>query len=464
MSSHDPTVRPEDSPEHRAQDHSRDTLRRGSYREVLRVGEILRKETVGGLLLVAAALVAIVWANSPFADSYFALRDLEVGYEPWHLKLSLGTWAADGLLAIFFFLVGLELKREFVAGDLREFRRSVVPVTAAVGGVVVPALIYAAFNAADPETSGGWAIPTATDIAFAVAVLAIIGSHLPAALRLFLLTLAVVDDLLAITIIAVFYSEDVSFSPLLLALVPYALYLFLAQKYRRFFGLRAPAAWLILLPIGIVVWVLVHEAGIHATVAGVLLGFAVPVIRSEASGGPGAGPGLAEIFEHRFRPLSAGFAVPVFAFFSAGVAVGGWDGLTSALSSPVTLGIVAGLVLGKPIGIVGATWLVTKLTRARLDPAFQWIDLVGVALLAGIGFTVSLLIAELSFAPGSLPGDQAKVAILSASVLAAALASVLLRARNRRYRMIEKLESVDEDHDGIPDVYEEDEARGRGRP
>ncbi|MCD1145493.1 Na+/H+ antiporter NhaA [Kocuria sp. LUK] len=460
MSSHDPTVRPEDAPEHRAQDGSRDTLRRGSYREVLRVGDILRKETVGGLLLVAAALVAIVWANSPFADSYFALRDLEVGYEPWHLRLSLGAWAADGLLAIFFFLVGLELKREFVAGDLREFRRSVVPITAAVGGVVVPALIYAALNAADPETSGGWAIPTATDIAFAVAVLAIIGSHLPAALRLFLLTLAVVDDLLAITIIAVFYSEDVSFSPLLLALVPYALYLFLAQKYRRFFGLKAPAAWLILLPIGIVVWVLVHEAGIHATVAGVLLGFAVPVLRSEAGGGPGAGPGLAEIFEHRFRPLSAGFAVPVFAFFSAGVAVGGWDGLTSALSSPVTLGIVAGLVLGKPIGIVGATWLVTKLTRARLDPAFQWIDLVGVALLAGIGFTVSLLIAELSFAPGSLPGDQAKVAILSASVLAAALASVLLRARNKRYRMIEKLESVDEDHDGVPDVYEEDEARG----
>ncbi len=462
MSSHDPTVRPEDQPENRPQDHSTDTLRRGSYREVLRVGEILRKETIGGLLLVVAALIAIVWANSPFADSYFALRDFEIGYEPWHLKLSLGKWAADGLLAIFFFLVGLELKREFVAGDLREFRKSVVPITAAVGGVVVPAAIYAAINFSNPDTVDGWAIPTATDIAFAVAVLAIIGSHLPAALRLFLLTLAVVDDLLAITIIAVFYSEDVSVQPLLLALIPFALYLFLAQKYRRFFGLKAPAAWLILLPLGIVVWALVHEAGIHATVAGVLLGFAVPVIRSQASGGPEAGPGLAEIFEHRFRPLSAGFAVPVFAFFSAGVAVGGWEGLTSALSAPVTLGIVAGLVLGKPIGIVGATWLITKVTHARLDPTFQWIDLVGVALLAGIGFTVSLLIAELSFAPGSLPGDQAKVAILSASVLAAAVASVLLRARNKRYRMIEKLESVDADHDGIPDVYEEDEAREQG--
>ncbi|MFI7482500.1 Na+/H+ antiporter NhaA [Kocuria sp. M1R5S2] len=456
MSSHDPTVRPED--------HSHDTLHRGSYREVLRVGEILRKETVGGILLVAAALIAIVWANSPFADSYFALRDFKVGYEPWHLDLSLGKWAADGLLAVFFFLVGLELKREFVAGDLRDFRKAMVPIAAAVGGVAVPALIYVAFNATHPDTSGGWAIPTATDIAFAVAVLAIIGSHLPPALRLFLLTLAVVDDLLAITIIAVFYSEDVSVQPLLLALIPFALYLFLAQKYRRFFGLHAPGAWYILLPLGIVVWALVHEAGIHATVAGVLLGFAVPVIRSQASGGPEAGPGLAEIFEHRFRPLSAGFAVPVFAFFSAGVAVGGWDGLAEAMTAPVTLGIVAGLVLGKPIGITGATWLITKVTRSRLDPDFQWIDLVGVSLLAGIGFTVSLLIAELSFAPGSDFGDHAKVAILTASVLAALLASVLLTARNRRYRMIEKLESVDADHDGIPDVYEQDEERERSGP
>ncbi|MEX5269575.1 Na+/H+ antiporter NhaA [Kocuria sabuli] len=456
MSSHDPTVRPED--------HRHDTLRRGSYREVLRIGEILRKETIGGLLLVAAALIAIIWANSPLADSYFALRDYEIGYEPWHLRLSLGKWAADGLLAIFFFLVGLELKREFVAGDLREFRKAMVPVAAAVGGVVVPALIYVAFNASDPETAGGWAIPTATDIAFAVAVLAIIGSHLPTALRLFLLTLAVVDDLLAITIIAVFYSEDVSAQPLLLALVPLAVFTFLAQRFPRFFGLHAWAAWVILLPLGLVVWALVHEAGIHATVAGVLLGFAVPVLRSQASGGPAAGHGLAEEFEHRFRPISAGFAVPVFAFFSAGVTVGGWAGLTSALSAPVTLGIVAGLVLGKPIGIVGATWLLTKVTHARLDPSFKWIDLVGVALLAGIGFTVSLLIAELSFTPGSLPGDHAKVAILTASVLAALLATLILRSRNRHYRDVEAEESVDADHDGIPDVYEEDEGPERVGP
>ncbi|HWK76973.1 Na+/H+ antiporter NhaA, partial [Microbacterium sp.] len=169
-----------------------------SAAESIRIGAILRKETVGGVLLVALAVVALVWANSPWAESYFAIRDLEVGYEPWHLRLSLGAWAADGLLAIFFFLVGLELKREFVSGDLRRFSTAVVPIVAAVGGVAVPAVIYLAVTAGSAEAASGWAIPTATDIAFAVAVLAVIGSHLPSALRIFLLTLAVVDDLIAI--------------------------------------------------------------------------------------------------------------------------------------------------------------------------------------------------------------------------------------------------------------------------
>ena len=452
MSSHDPTT---------PDDHSRDTLRRGSYREVLRVGEILRKETVGGILLVVAALVAIIWANSPAADSYFALRDYEIGYEPWHLRLSLSTWAADGLLAVFFFLVGLELKREFVAGDLRQFSKALVPVAAAVGGVIVPALIYVAFNLASPETVSGWAIPTATDIAFALAVLAIIGSHLPPALRLFLLTLAVVDDLLAITIIAVFYTDDVAFLPLLLALIPLAVFAFLTHRFSRFFDLHAWAFWVVLMPLALVVWVLVHEAGVHATVAGVLLGFAVPVMRSQASGGPEAGPGLAEEFEHRFRPISAGFAVPVFAFFSAGVAVGGFEGFTTALVAPVTLGIVVGLIVGKPIGIVGATWLTTKLTGRHLDPSFRWIDLAGVSLLAGIGFTVSLLIAELSFEAGSVDTDYAKVAVLTASVGAALLAAAVLVTRNRHYREVEEQEAVDADQDGIPDVYEPDQVDDR---
>jgi NhaA family Na+:H+ antiporter len=428
---------------------------RGSYPEALRIGEILRKETVGGALLVAAAIVALIWANSPASGSYFALRDFKMGYEPWHLELSLGAWAADGLLAIFFFLVGLELKREFVAGDLRQLNKSIVPVAAAAGGVLVPAVIYALINLGSPETLRGWAIPTATDIAFAVAVLAIIGSHLPSALRIFLLTLAVVDDLIAISIIAFFYSSELHMMPLLLALLPLALYTFLAQKYRHFFGRKTAAAWLILLPLGIVTWALVHASGIHATVAGVLLGFAVPVIRSQAGGGPEAGPGLAEIFEHRFRPISAGVAVPVFAFFSAGVAVGGLKGLGAALTDPVALGIIVALVLGKPVGIMGTTWLLTKTSRAQLDSSFKWIDVFGVALMAGIGFTVSLLVAELSFGQGSLHDDHAKVGILAASLLAALLATAVLRTRNRQYRAAEEAETVDTDHDGIPDVYQE---------
>jgi NhaA family Na+:H+ antiporter len=206
--------------------------------------------------------------------------------------------------------------------------------------------------------------------------------------------------------------------------------------------------------LGIATWALVHASGIHATVAGVLLGFAIPVIRSQASGGPDAGPGLAEIFEHRLRPISAGFAVPVFAFFSAGVAVGGWKGLGSALTDPVAVGIVMALVLGKPIGIMGTTWVITKASRARLDGSFKWIDVFGVALLAGIGFTVSLLVAELSFGQGSVQDDHAKVGILAASFIAAILATVVLRTRNRQYRQAEAEEAIDSDHDGIPDVYQ----------
>ncbi|UOQ57017.1 Na+/H+ antiporter NhaA [Leucobacter allii] len=432
--------------------------RYGSFAEATRIGALLRKEAVGGMLLVAAALIAIIWANTPAADGYFALRDFTIGYEPWHLKLSLGAWAADGLLAVFFFLVGLELKREFVAGDLRKFRTAIVPIAAAVGGVAVPALIYTAIVAQHPELHSGWAIPTATDIAFAVAVLAIIGSHLPPALRIFLLTLAVVDDLLAISIIAVFYTDHIEILPLLLACAVIAIYGFIAQRYRAFFGLHAFAAWLILLPIGVVAWALMHASGVHATIAGVLLGFTIPVLHRRADRETAAErPGLSEEFEHRFRPLSAGFAVPIFAFFAAGVSVGGAEGIRDAMTNPLTLAIVAALVLGKPLGIVTTTWLTTKALRTSLDPALRWIDMIGVGLLAGIGFTVSLLVAELSFAPGTAEHDGAKVAILSASVIAALGAAVVLGARNRRYRRIAQRDAMDADEDGIPDVYQQED-------
>jgi NhaA family Na+:H+ antiporter len=431
---------------------------RGSYAEARRIAGVLHKETVGGALLLVAAVLALAWANSPWAQSYADLRDTRVGPASLHLDLTLGTWAADGLLAVFFFVAGLELKREFVAGDLRDPRKAALPVAAAIGGMAVPALIYALVSLGGEDGAlAGWAIPSATDIAFALAVLAVVSTHLPSALRTFLLTLAVVDDLLAILVIAVFYTASVSAVPLVLALVPLAVFGLLVQRRVR--------RWWLLLPLAVLTWVLMHASGVHATVAGVLLAFTVPVVRSEAAGGPDAGPGLAEHFEHRFRPLSAGVAVPVFAFLSAGVTVGGLSGLGVALSDRVALGIIAGLVVGKAIGITAATWTVARFTRAELDEDLGWVDVVGISLLGGIGFTVSLLISELAFGAGSVRDDHAKVGILVGTLCAALLAAVLLRLRNRRYVRIEKEEGRDADHDGVPDVYQRGpSATPPGRP
>jgi Na+:H+ antiporter, NhaA family len=421
---------------------------RGSWPEVRRVGDILRTETVGGLLLVAAAVVALVWANSPWSEAYRTLSGLQVGPPVLHLDLTLARWAADGLLAIFFFVAGLELKREFVAGDLRDPRRAALPVAAAVGGMIGPALIYVAFNAGTGgDALKGWAIPTATDIAFALAVLAIISTHLPAALRIFLLTLAVVDDLLAIVIIAVFYTSSLQLPPLALALIPLGLFALLVQRRVR--------SWWLLLPLAAATWVLVHESGVHATVAGVLLGFTVPVIRRAE----GPGPGLAEHFEHRWRPISAGVAVPVFAFFAAGVSVAGAGGLGASLADSVTLGVITGLVAGKAVGVLGATWFVQRFTHARLAEGLSWWDVFGLALLAGIGFTVSLLIGELAFGSGSERDDHVKIGVLLGSLLAALLAAVVLRIRNRYYRELCAEEERDIDRDGVPDVYQPEEAR-----
>ncbi|MGZ4574730.1 MAG: Na+/H+ antiporter NhaA [Mycobacteriaceae bacterium] len=420
---------------------------RGSWAETSRVTAILRKETVGGALLLTATILAVIWANSGFSDSYSALRDFTVGPSALHLKLSLGSWAADGLLAIFFFVVGLELKREFVAGDLRDPRRAALPIAAAVGGMAVPALVFVLVNVGTGDGAlRGWAIPTATDIAFALAVLAMLSTHLPSALRTFLLTLAVVDDLLAVTAIAVFYTSDLAFGPLILALIPLALFTVAVQRRIR--------SWWILLPLAAATWVLVHESGVHATVAGVLLGFAVPVLRSQKAGGPDAGPGLAEHFEHRIRPISAGIAVPLFAFFAAGVTVGGLPGLGASLRDPIAIGIIAGLVIGKAVGIFGTTYLVSRFTRATLDAGLHWLDVGGVALLGGIGFTVSLLIGELAFRIDSLHGEHVKVGVLAGSVISAILAASILRVRNKAYRDIARQEGIDDDGDGIPDVFQ----------
>ena len=427
---------------------------RGSWPESRRIITILHKETVGGAILLAAAAIALIWANSPWGASYHALTNFRVGSDDFglHLNLSLGGWAADGLLAIFFFVVGLELKREFVAGDLRDPARAALPIAAAVGGMAVPALIFVAFTIGGPDGAvSGWAIPTATDIAFAVAVLAVISTHLPVALRTFLLTLAVVDDLLAITVIAVFYTTKINLGALLLALVPLAAFAILVQ--------RRISSWWLLIPLAALTWAFVHESGVHATVAGVLLGFTVPVLGSATRG-----EGLAERFEHAMRPISAGFAVPVFAFFAAGVGFGGYDGFVTALRDPIALGIIAGLVVGKTIGIFGTTRLIAAVTRASLDASLRWIDVLGVSMLAGIGFTVSLLIGDLAFGPDPSRLAVMKVAVLTGSVLAALLAGVLLRIRNRHYRAIFELETADPDCDGVPDVYlTGQESPGNGR-
>ena len=416
---------------------------RGSWPEVSRVAEVLRQETIGGALLLAATVAALVWANSPVGASYTTVREFTLGPHALHLDLTLSTWAADGLLAVFFFVAGLELKREFVAGDLRDPARAAVPVAAALGGVAVPALLCTAVVAlGNGESLRGWAVPTATDIAFALAVLAVIGTHLPSALRTFLLTLAVVDDLIAIVIIAVFYTSDFVLWPLALAVVPLALFALLVQRRVR--------SWWLLLPLAVATWGLVHASGVHATVAGVALGFAVPVVRRAA----GDGPGLAEHFEHRFRPLSSGFAVPVFALLSAGVVVGGFGGLRDAVANPVAVGVVVGLVLGKPIGVIGATWLVARFTRAELAPDLRWSDVTGLALLCGIGFTVSLLIGELAFGDGTTADDHVKIGVLLGSLIAGLVAAVVLRSRNRTYARLCAEEEVDDDGDGVPDVYQ----------
>ncbi|MHB1008249.1 MAG: Na+/H+ antiporter NhaA [Propionibacteriaceae bacterium] len=412
---------------------------RGSRRELRRIATLLRTETVGGLVLVAAAVVALVWANSPWSASYSALRDTTVGPASLHLRLTLGQWAADGLLAVFFFLIGLELKHELVVGDLRTPGTAVVPIAASAGGVAVPVLIYLALNGGGQDVRG-WAVPAATDIAFALAVLAIISSHLPAALRTFLLTLAVVDDLIAIIIIAVAYTASIDWVSLVLAAVPVGLFALLVQRWPTFFSTRRWSVAGILLPVAAVAWFLVHASGIHATIAGVVLGMCVPV--RGAQGQDSEGSGLAERLDHLVRPFSAGVVVPVFALFSAGVAVGSLSGLAASLRDPVTLGVIGGLVLGKPLGIVATSFLVTRSRHLSLDESVGWADIAGVGLLAGVGFTVSLLVAELSFPFDAASHDHAKLGVLVASLTASLLAAVVLGVRNRRYRVLERDEQA----------------------
>jgi NhaA family Na+:H+ antiporter len=376
--------------------------------EVRFVSDILRSEVTGGLLALTAAVVAVIWANSPWDASYQSFVSFDLG------PLDLEHWGADGALTLFFFVAGLELKREFVVGSLRRPADAAVPVAAALCGVAVPALLFLVVNLAAPSGEpGGWAIPAATDIAFALAVLAVVGSHLPPALRAFLLTLAVVDDLVVIAIIALVFTDVVHPVDLLVALV-------LAGAWALLQHLRLKP-WPVYLVLAVVGWWFMHESGVHATIDGVILGLLTRVRRD-----PGEEHSPAESMEHTLSPISATVAVPFFALVSAGVSLSGGADL---LTDPIVIGVLVGLVLGKPLGVLAGTFLVTRFTHAELNEDITWAQMVGVATLAGIGFTVSLLVAELSFTGAQ--AEAAKVGVLAASVVAALAGAVILRRPGR---------------------------------
>ncbi|MCX4731245.1 Na+/H+ antiporter NhaA [Streptomyces sp. NBC_01363] len=406
------------------------------------LADALRAETVGGVILLAAAIAALVWANT-FGSSYASVSGFHFGPESLGLNLSVAHWAADGLLAIFFFVAGVELKRELVAGELRDPKAAALPVVAALCGMAVPAVVYTLVNVVGGGSTDGWAVPTATDIAFALAVLAVIGTSLPNALRAFLLTLAVVDDLFAILIIAVFFTEKIDFMALIGAFVGLAVFYLLLRRNVR--------GWYIYVPLALVIWGLMYNSGIHATIAGVAMGL---MLRCTRRDGETHSPG--EHIEHLIRPLSAGVAVPLFALFSAGVSLSG-SALADVFTRPETLGVVLGLVVGKTLGIFGGTWLATRFTKAELNKDLAWADVFAVATLAGIGFTVSLLIGELAFAGDEAMINEIKAAVLLGSLTAAVLSGVLLKFRVRTYRALHEAEELDEDEDGVPDIYEQDD-------
>jgi Na+:H+ antiporter, NhaA family len=415
-------------------------LARPSLAERAYVSELFRQETVGGALILVATVVALVWANSPWQHGYDGLRDFQIGPAALRLHLPLTDWAGDGLLAIFFFVAGLELKRELTVGSLRRPAEAVLPIGAALLGMTVPALIYLLFTRGDPTAARGWAIPTATDIAFCLAVLAIVGRSIPAALRAFLLTLAVVDDLVAIIIIGLFYANDVEPWLLGCALVPLLGYALLQR--------RGVDSWALLLPLALLSWGLTHAAGVHPTVAAVALGLLTRVTPRD-----GQVRGPVERFEHWWRPWSAAIAVPLFALLSVGITVSG-DSLGAAVHDPAATGVFVGRLVGKTVGIFGGAYLLARLTAARLNPDLEWADVFGVAMLAGIGFAVPLLVSDVTFGAGSAQADRVTVAILATALIAALAGGALLRLRHRHYERLDVEQSRDDDNDGIPDVYQ----------
>ncbi|WP_216213616.1 Na+/H+ antiporter NhaA [Amycolatopsis aidingensis] len=377
----------------------------------------LRTETTGGIILLVATAVALIWANSPLGDIYRSIREFEIGPELLHLNLSVGDWAKDGLLALFFFVVGLELKREMVVGELSNLKAATLPIVAAIGGMIIPAAIALSIGWGEPGMDQAWAIPVATDIAFALGVLAVTGSNLPSSARVFLLSLAVVDDLGAIIVIAVLFTTKFDLVAGGIAVASLALYAWLQHK-----RIRTP--WLYV-PLAVITWVAVHSAGIHATIAGVALGLLTRV-RPD----PEEHEAPAIRLEHRLQPWSAALAVPVFALFAAGIEVSG-ESLGEVFTGALPLAVMIGLVGGKFIGIFGASVLAVRTRLATLPRGVGWRDIAALAMLGGVGFTVSLLIADLSLTGETT--ELAKAAVLLASAIASLTAAALLVRRSRAH-------------------------------
>lgn len=375
-----------------------------------RLAALLHHEAAPGVLLAIAAVIALIADNSIFAGLYdrLLLAFVSVTVEDVGIEKPLLLWINDGLMAIFFFLIGLEIKREVVQGKLSSLRAASLPAFGAVGGMAVPALIYVALNASTPETLGGWAIPAATDIAFALGALALVGSRAPAGLKIFLLALAVLDDLGAIVVIALFYTSNLSVGALGIAAAGFAVLLAM-----NLLGVKRIGLYIV---VGLVIWVAVLKSGVHATLAGVVVAFTLPLRGKEGEFREGGSP--LEVLEHVLHPWVAFMILPLFAFANAGVPLAGMA--FSDLFSPVPLGIAAGLVLGKPVGILGCCWVAVRLGWASLPDGVTWLKLYGVAQLAGIGFTMSLFIGTLAF---SDPDIQAAVRI---GVLGGTIVSIVL--------------------------------------
>jgi NhaA family Na+:H+ antiporter len=382
---------------------------------VERIREFLRMEASGGIILVAAAVVALLWANSPFGSWYDAILQLPVAVQVGAAKLAkpLLLWINDGLMAIFFLLVGMEIKREVLQGELSSPAKAALPAIAAMGGMVAPAGIYLLINAGNPEALRGWAIPAATDIAFAVGVLTLLGRHAPASLKIFLLALAILDDLGAIAIIAAFYTAELSWIAL-----GFATLAIVGLGVLNALGVQRLGGYILL---GAFLWVCVLESGVHATLAGVVTAFAIPLAAR-----PGEPDDLSPLhrLEHALHPWVAFAILPVFAFANAGVSLSGTS--LATLGESIPLGIAAGLFLGKQLGVIAATWVAVRLGVGALPEGANWTQVYGVALLTGIGFTMSLFIGALAFETAE-HAAAVRIGVIGGSLLSAVAGYAVLR-------------------------------------